>query len=181
MTGKFLIPLLLAGTGAQADRIWVFEPGQALVSVELGPAKARLSATSLGMSGRVRELDSGGLRVEVRLSMASFATGSNARDEQLRKDGDAAQFPEIVFEGVAPAPDKDGTLHLAGTLNIHGVSRPLSMPLTLVRTAGMLFGHGILTLHLADFGLPVPAGASDEVRVEVDAGLRPEGGFASRG
>ena len=169
MTGKVLLPLLLA-SAAQAEKAWVFEPGQALVSVEMGPAKARISATSLDVSGRVRELEGGGIQAEVRLSASSFTTGSSARDQKLDKDG------EIVFEGRAAAPGKDGTLHLKGTLTFHGLSRPLEIPVHVVRAGGLAFGHASFILPLREFGIP-----AGEARVDIDAGLRPEGALASRG
>lgn len=181
MTSKVLALLLLASAAARADKAWVFEPGQALVSVELGPAHARLALTSLGMSGRVRELDDGSVQAEVRVAVSSFTAGSPGRDRQVREEGQAPQFPEIVFQGSAASPGGDGTLRLQGSLTFHGISRPLSIPVTVVRTQRATFGHVVFALHLRDFGLPAPAGASDEVRIEVDAGLRPEGAVASRG
>jgi polyisoprenoid-binding protein YceI len=178
---KALLPLLLVSAAAHAEKAWVFEPGQALVSVEVGPARARLSAISLGMSGKVRELGGGALQAEVRLSLASFTTGAAARDQEIRQQGNAADFPEIVFQGTSGAPDDDGKVNLKGTLTFHGASRPLSVPVTVVHMRGTLFGHAVLALHLSDFGLQAPLGASDEVRIEVDAGLRPEDTVASRG
>ena len=169
MTGKVLLPLLLA-SAAQAEKAWVFEPGQALVSVELGPAKARIAATSLDVNGRVRELDGGAIHAEVRLTASSFTTGSADRDQKLDKDG------EIVFEGRAAAPGKDGTLRLKGTLTFHGVSRPLEIPVHVVRAGGLAFGHASFILPLREFGIP-----AGEARVDIDAGLRPEGTLASRG
>jgi polyisoprenoid-binding protein YceI len=181
MTARLLLVLLLASAAARAERTWVFEPGQAMVSVEVGPARARLSAVSLGMTGRIRELDGGAVKAEVRLSLASFGTGSAARDQRLRQHGESDKFPEIVFEGLAPAPGRDGTLRLKGTLTFHGASRPLEVPVTVVRAGGLAFGHALLALHLRDFGVPLPAGVPDDVRVELDAGLRPEGVLVSRG
>ena len=178
MNVRALALLLFAAAAARADQAWVFEPGQALVSVEVGPVKARLSATSLGVSGRVSELSSGGVHAEIRVALASFAAASPAAGQQLKAE--AAQFPEIIFDGAAPGA-RDGTLHLAGTLTFHGVSRPLALPVTVVRVAGMTFGHATLSLHLRDYGFALPPGAPDEVRVEVDAGLRPEGTLVSRG
>lgn len=176
---KTLAGLLLVSAAAHAEKAWVFDPGQALVSVEAGPSRARFSATSLGMSGRVLEKGDGSVNAEVRLDLASFTTGSAQRDAQLRRDADAAQYPQIVFEGASLVPGKDGALRLAGTLTLHGLARPFTVPLTLVHAGGMLFGHALFTLHLRDFGLVVPG--FDEVRVELDAGLRPEGAVASRG
>lgn len=176
---RALALLLFVSAAARADKAWVFEPGQSLVSVEFGPAKARVSATSLGMSGRVREQEDGGVRAEIHVALASFATSAAVPGHLLKAD--AAQFPEVVFEGAAPSAGRDGTMHLQGTLTFHGVSRPLALPVTVVRAAGLTFGHLTLTLHLRDYGFALPAGISDEVRVEVDAGLRPEGTLLSRG
>ena len=179
MNGRALALLLFAAAAAQADQAWVFEPGQALVSVELGPAKARLSATSLGMSGRVSELTDGSVHAEIRVALASFATSASTAGQQLKSE--AAQFPEIVFEGAAPSAGQNGTMHLEGTLTFHGVSHPLALPVTVVRAAGLTFGHATLSLHLRDYGFALPPGVPDEVRVEVDAGLRHEGALVSRG
>src|SRR5438477_12223500 len=96
---------------------WMFEPGQALVSIEAGPKQARVSAVSLGLSGWLRELDGGALEAEVRLPLASFTTGSAARDARVRPGSDAAEHPEIVFQGAAAA-QKDGALKLRGTLTL---------------------------------------------------------------
>jgi polyisoprenoid-binding protein YceI len=169
MTGKVLLPLLLA-SAAQAEGAWVVEPDQALVSVEAGPAKARILATSRGVSGRIHAFDDGTIQAEVRLSAASFTTGNAERDQKLDRDG------EIVFEGRATAPGKDGKLHLKGTLTVHGVSRLLEVPVSVVRAGTFAFVHATFMLPLAEFGLP-----AGEARVDVDAGLRPENTVATRG
>ena len=179
MNARALAFLLFAAAAARADQAWIFEPGQALVSVELGPAKARLSATSLGMSGHVRELADGSVRAEIRVALASFATSAAATGQQLKAE--AAHFPEAIFEGQAPSSGRDGTIHLDGTLTFHGISHPLALPVTVVRAAGLAFGHATMLLHLRDYGFSLPPGVPDEVRIEVDAGLRPEGELLSRG
>ena len=179
MNARALALLLFAAAAARADQAWIFEPGQALVSVELGPVKARLSATSLGMNGRVTELGDRTVHAEIRVALASFATNTSTPGQQLKTE--AAQFPEIVFEGTAPSFGKDGTLQLEGTLTFHGVARPLVLPVNVVRAAGMTFGHATLSLHLRDFGFELAPGVPDEVRVEADAGLRPEPALVTRG
>ena len=139
----FLLALLLAGN------VWTVEPGQSLVTVVRG----RQWATSLGLTGHLTEREDGAVTAEVRLREASF-------------DGALDPRAEIVFEGVAAAPGKDGVLHLKGTLTVRGVARPLEVPLTLVRARGQVFCH-------ASF-------AVEGARVDVDAGLQPEA-VASRG
>ena len=170
MVGRFLLSLLAVSAAARAERSWVFEPDQALVSVEV----RGLSAVSRSLSGSVRELDGGAVQVEVRLPLASFVA-----DRPV--PAGAGQDPEVVFEGAATRPGKDGVLRLRGTLSFHGAIRALEFPATLVRAGGMAFSHATLVLHLRDFGFAVPQGASDEARVQIDAGLRPEGVLASRG
>ncbi len=178
MPARVLLLILALTSGARAEKSWIFEPGQALVAVEAGPRTARVSAVSLGLSGWLRELSGGAVQAEVRLPLASFTTGSAARDLRAREHSDAAQYPEIVFEGASAAP-KDGALRLRGTLTLLGQRRPVEIPLSMVRAGASQYAHGSFTVHLRDFGLALPAGA-DEVRVELDAGLRPEGALASR-
>ncbi len=177
-----LLVVLLASASARADKdkVWIFEPGQALVQVRMGAARARLAATSLDLSGRVIELSGGGARAEIHVALASFGTGKAAQDEKLQQQGDAERFPEIVFEGKAP-PAKDGKLRFDGTLKLHGVSRAVTVPVEMVRAAGLTFGHAAVIVHLRAFGFALPDGVSDELRVDVDAGLRPEGAMVSRG
>jgi hypothetical protein len=176
-----LIFLLLAVAGsARADKIWLVERGQALVSIEAGPRKAPLSAVSLGLTGLLRELESGLYQADVRLTLSSFTTGSVSRDQRVREGSDAALNPEIVFSGVSLAAPEEGAVRLRGTLTLLGQSRALEIPLSLVRAGGSHYAHASFALHLRDFGVDLPA-AADEVRVDLDAGLRPAAGaVASR-
>jgi polyisoprenoid-binding protein YceI len=176
MFGRALTLVLVVSAAARADKTWVIEPGQSLVSAYAGPAEARLSATAIDLSGQIVEQADGAVRAEIHIPLESFTTGARSRDARLKSF--AAQFPEIVFEGAAPAPGKDGTLHLDGTLSFHGVSRPFSLPVSVARAGAMAFGHATLTVHLRDFGIAIPA--LDEVRVEIDAGFRPQGALAAR-
>jgi polyisoprenoid-binding protein YceI len=178
MLARTIVFLLVVAGAARAEKAWVFEPGQALVAIEAGPRNARVSAVSLGLSGSLRELEDGAVRADVRLSLASFTSNGAPRDLRARHGSDAARHPEIVFEGSADAP-RDGKLHLHGTLTLLGETRPLDLTLSLVRAGGGQYAHGAFAIHLREFGLALPPGA-DEVRVELDAGMRPEGALASR-
>ena len=150
-----LLALLLA------TQTWTVEADQALVSLEL----SGVSAVSHQLKGRVRELEGGGVQLE--LSAASF-------DKLVRNDA------PVVFEGAART-EKDGTLRVTGTLTLHGARRSLTLPVSLARVGGHAFAHAMLTLHLRDFGFVLPDGASDEAHLEIDAGLRPDTALASRG
>ncbi len=170
MYARALLALLVISAGARAERSWIFEAEQSLLTVEVGG----VSAVSRALTGRLRELEDGAVRMEVRLPLTSLKA-----DRPVRHD--ARQFPEVVFEGEAPRPGKNGALRLAGTLRFHGVSQAIELPLTLVRVGGMTYGHGTLSIHLRDFGFALPEGAPDEARIDIDAGLRPETALASSG
>lgn len=169
MVGRLLLALLSVSAAAQAEKGWIFEQEQTLVTVEVGG----VSAVSHGISGRVRELDNGGVRVEVRLPLASFEP-----DRPLGSGEDSDSV--IHFEGLARKAEKDGTLALKGTVSFRGTSKVVEFPVALVRTGSMVFGHAVLTVHLRDFGFSIPGDEADEARVTIDAGLRPEGALASR-
>jgi len=168
MSGRLIFPLLLASSAAYADKAWVFEPNQTLVSVEIGSGRAEVSAVALGLSGSVRELEGGGIQANVRIATNSFTTGNQARDEKLRE---SVESSAIVFRGLAGSPAKD--LYLRGTLTFHGVSRPLSVSVSITHAGGLAFGHAAFTIRLRDFGVVVPENVADEVRIQVDAGMRP--------
>lgn len=176
MARSTLIALLLSASTASAGQTWIFEPGQALVSVEVGPKAARISAVSVALNGRFVEQEAGPVKAALRLDLASFATGKSTRDAQLREAADAAAFPSILFEGTAPARGEDGKLHFTGTLTVRGGAHPFDLTVATVRIGSALYGHASFSLHLRDLGIPLPAGAPDDAHVDLDAGLRPERG-----
>jgi polyisoprenoid-binding protein YceI len=175
------LPVLLSAAAAQAGQTYSFEPGQSLVTIETGPRTARLAAVTHSVSGHVTEQEGGALRADLKLAIAPFTTGNAPRDSRLFATLAVAAFPEATFAGIA-APAQDGKTRFEGTLTFHGVSKPIAVPVTLVRTDGRLYGHATFVVHLREFGVVVPEGASDEATVEIDAGLRADrAGFASRG
>lgn len=76
---------------------------------------------------------------------------------------DVAKFPEITFtsSGVSAAKKtSDGwELTLAGTLNLHGVEKPVSFPLHLHADNNELHGQGEISILQTDYGItPVKVG-----------------------
>jgi polyisoprenoid-binding protein YceI len=161
---KLALLLLLAASAARAEKTWQVEPGQALVTVD----DAAFSAFSHGVAATLTELDDGLVRLELRLPIASLTTGNARKDQRAVRSGEA------VFEGVA----KGGSdrLQFVGTLNLHGVSRPLLLEVAVSRTPTRLITHAAVVLRLRDFGVNLE---SDQTRIEVDAGLRRQGVVAS--
>jgi polyisoprenoid-binding protein YceI len=161
---KVMLLLLLAASAARAERTWQVDPGQALVTVDA----AAFSAFSHSVKATLTELDDGLVRLELRLPIASLTTGS------VQKDHRAVRTGEAVFEGVAKGGSD--SLQFVGTLNLHGVSRPLLLDVVLSRADARVVAHAATVLRLRDFGLELKP---DQARIEVDAGLRRQGVVAS--
>ena len=70
-------------------------------------------------------------------------------DEQL----DAAKFPTISFGSTAVTKNEKGQLVLAGQLTLHGVTRPVSLTVTIAVKDNQLVGDGKLRFKTSDFGV----------------------------
>ena len=109
-------------------------------------------------------------------------------DRQAAGILDAARFPEIRFESDLPlrgpaagaAPDGPLDGELRGELTLHGVRRPLTLPLQAVREGDGWRVHGTVRFRQHDFGIePYSAflgtvAVHDEVEVEFDLRLSPD-------
>jgi hypothetical protein len=169
-TALALASILAAGS-ARADRRWVVEPGQALVTLDADP----YSAFSSRLSGRLEELGDASVHLELRVPLRSFTSGDARQDRNLPRDG------EIVLLLTAPKPGKDGAVDFEGTLLVGKVARQGRFRFTITRTDSMSFAHGIVDLHLRSFGFQLPAGMDDAARIELDTGLRQDPARTSRG
>jgi len=132
-----------------------------------------------GVSGRF-EFDPAAptkARIEVSLPMDTLHTGVAKLDEDLLAPGffDAAQFPEAHFKSGAVTAEGDGRLAVAGELTIHGVTRPVTLAVTINKIGEHPFSKrpavgfdASTTIRRSDFGIArmVPM-VSDEVRLDI--------------
>lgn len=74
-----------------------------------------------------------GARVHVEIDAASINTANTKRDDHLRTDDffDVKKFPKIVFDG-RKVSRQGNTVTVEGTLTLHGVSQPLTIPFEVV-------------------------------------------------
>ncbi|WP_148862543.1 YceI family protein [Marinobacter fonticola] len=115
----------------------------------------------------------------------SVFTDNDDRDEHLRGDDflNAEEYPDIVFEftDFTKKGDKEGVL--AGDLTMLGQTHPVSLDVTLNKTAEYPFGHGKYTLGLSatttiqrsewgmDYGLDM-VGDDVHLRFELEANAK---------
>jgi len=119
--------------------------------------------------------------VSVVIKTASINTGITDRDNHLRTADffDAEKYPEITFQS-SRIEKKGNQLVAFGTFTMHGVSKELALPFTVIgpnkNAAGnkMNFGYAAhLMLHRRDFGISwqhktVPNFVSDNVEVDIE-------------
>jgi polyisoprenoid-binding protein YceI len=111
------------------------------------------TAVSGGVTGSPELANARGW-VEARI--ATLSTGNGLRDRDLRATMEVAKYPTMRFElaGVtveSPAASDTVTGALRGALTIHGVTRDVAIPATLIAAADMIDVSGVFPVDLADY------------------------------
>jgi polyisoprenoid-binding protein YceI len=118
-------------------------------------------------SGRVR-LDpahpDAGAGVTLEIDPATMVTGNRIRDHNMKSGHlEVDQYPKIAFRSTAlhtPAdpwrPGETRKCDLDGVLDLHGVQRPLKIPLTVRYDEGSVTADGATAFTLTEFGIPIP-------------------------
>lgn len=93
----------------------------------------------------------------VEATVATLSTGNGLRDRDLRSTMDVAKYPTMRFElaGVtveSPATASDTvTGALRGALTIHGVTRDVAIPSTLIKAGDTIDVSGAFPVDLGDY------------------------------
>ena len=121
-------------------------------------------------------------RVDVTIQAASIDTAEADRDRHLRSADffETDKYPTLAFASTSVTPRSGNTYDVAGTLTIHGVTRPVVLPASFLGSAQDPWGNtkfvfeAELTLNRKDFGLgwnaALEAGGflvGDEVKVSL--------------
>ncbi|WP_370646083.1 YceI family protein [Brachybacterium sp. ACRRE] len=124
--------------------------------------------------------------VEVTVQMASIDTRSSARDEHLRSADffDVETHPEMMFRSSRVEEVDEGGFIVSGDLTIHGITRPMSIPLHFVGVDTDPFGNlragfeGTRRIDRRDWGVtwntPLDSGGlliSDRISLEFEMSL----------
>jgi polyisoprenoid-binding protein YceI len=92
----------------------------------------------------------------VEAPITTLSTGNGLRDRDLRAAMEVAKYPTMRFElaGVtvgSPAASDTVTGALRGALTIHGVTREVTIPATLIAAADTIDVSGAFPVDLADY------------------------------
>lgn len=152
-------------------------PAQAAtVAYEVGPASEisymvvhpmhQVHASSHALTGRLGVADGKlVLPATLRLPLLSFDSGNGSRDSNAATTLNVGRFPLTTLEVESFAESarlKEGTLtRIAGTatgkLTLHGVTRPVSIPLTATLSAATLAVDATFSVSLTDYQIPRPS------------------------
>ncbi len=90
-----------------------------------------------------------------RFNCNAIRTGKDGRDEAMNEWLETTKHPEGVFTLSALEPAADGRFEARGTFVLHGVSREIVFPVSVITDRTLYAIDGVATLDTQDFGLPV--------------------------
>lgn len=122
------------------------------------------------------------------IAAETLDTGNGMRDKKMKGEHlQTNRYPRIRFESTGcvglyqPGREEGNRAILTGRLDLHGVSRPIEIPVTLSRSENdRLKISGKIPLRLGDYRIPVPSvigliKMEEEVVVTFNLDAEPEG------
>lgn len=157
-------PLFAVAVIATASQAWA-APAPAW-TVDKGVSKVAFASSFDGgaFTGSFRRWDAAirfdpanlaGSSVTATFDMTSAATGEAGRDEALPTDAwfAAARFPKATFRAASFKALGGNRYQAVGDLTIRGVTKPLTLPFTLVITGGVAKMNASVALNRLAFGV----------------------------
>jgi polyisoprenoid-binding protein YceI len=107
-------------------------------------------------------------RFQAQVKAADFDSGNEKRDQHVRGPDflSAKEFPTIGFKSTSVKPADGTRFQVAGELTLHGVTKPVTVMLEKIGSAGNRTGfEGVTELKRSDFGIKGIQGVADQVRL----------------
>jgi polyisoprenoid-binding protein YceI len=103
--------------------------------------------------------------VSIEVNMASLRSDESQRDDQMRMQGlETIRFPKALFTltspiqfGTLPADGVTVKVQASGTLQLHGVTKPVMIPLTAKVVSRVIVVTGQLDVAFADYNIRKPS------------------------
>jgi polyisoprenoid-binding protein YceI len=177
-----LLALLLAASSPGA-RTFAVDAGASTLRYRVVHKLHAVQGTSRAMEGKAVVHPDGRVLVMVRAAVSSFDSGDSNRDQHMQEAVDGGAHAFVVFKGVATDPALAAgapgatTLQVTGELALHGVPRPVTVPVRLeTRADGTVRATARLDVSLEAHGVERPSllfvKIEDACRVDVDLVFR---------
>jgi len=181
----FALVAALALTAPPAGRTLAVEPAGSTVTFLIVHKLHEVNGRTQRVEGRAVVQPDGKVLAMARVPVATFDSGDSNRDAHMREAIEAGRFPFAVVKGIAtiPAGALDGSrpaaveVTLAGEVELHGVKRPVQVPLTVTfEPGGAARVRGEFTVGLEAHGVERPSllfvKVEDACRIRLDLLLR---------
>ena len=169
-----------AGTAVAAPVTYKLDPGHTQVLFSWNHFGFSNPAANLGqVDGTLvyDEKDPAKATVEATLPLSGLDTFVPKLDEHLKSADflDAAKYPNVTFKSTKVTPAGKGKLKVVGDLTVHGVTKPVTLDVTLNKVgphpmmkAQTIGFDATTTIKRSDFGVGayVP-NVSDEIKVRI--------------
>jgi polyisoprenoid-binding protein YceI len=138
-------------------------------------------------SGEIRFDPGGGpASGEIVVDAKSGRTGNASRDDKMHtKVLESAKFSRIVFKPAAIdgelAPAGESAIKIRGTMSVHGVDRPMSLPVTVNVTENHVTGRTSFAVPFVAWGMDDPSVFLLRVAKEVQVHVVLQGTLAAVG
>ena len=108
------------------------------------------------------------LHGSIEVALADFASDNKKRDEHMHETMESSKFPKALFE-VKEVVSKGGDKYLLnGTLNLHGVSKPVAFEGNIAAQGESVRIKADSMIKMSDFGITPPKMMFLTVRDQVD-------------
>ena len=108
--------------------------------------------------------------VDFEVETASLETDTEKLTQHVKSKDflDVEKFPKATFKSTAIKKTAGtGTYEITGDLSLHGVTQPLTFPVSVKSTAEALTGEGKITINRQKFGIVYPGMADDLIKDDV--------------
>lgn len=172
--------LAMAGAAEAAPTRFTVLPGRSEVSYTSGTQLGEFQGRTDQVAGEVvfDPQDPVSTRVSIVADVRTLKSDNAARDRHMyEKLLEVDRFPSVSFTAAEfrPAPGagtSGGEGTLLGTLQLHGVERPVSVPVRFALDGTALQGEGTLVVKLTDFAMTPPRLLGLKVRDSVTVQIR---------
>ncbi len=94
--------------------------------------------------------------VAVLAKVVSFDSQNANRDSHAIESMEGIKYPNVTFSSQQVQDDGSGKLTVVGNLTLHGVTRPVTIPVSRKMNNGMAIYEGNFDLKLTDFKIEKP-------------------------
>lgn len=116
------------------------------------------------------------LKGTMEVSMGDLFSDNKKRDEHMKEVIESDNFPKAVFEMKEVVAKGGDHYNLNGTMNLHGVTKPISFEGTIAEEGGKVHIKATSVLKMTDFGIkPIKMmflTVRDQVDLSVDVVLK---------